>query len=89
MLECLLRTQLYHLSCCAGSEPDWLGEAAATGYHAANFIGYSLHRPGEPSIYIAYNPYNYPMQIDVPDAPNGKDCHHPTSSLVREAADLK
>ena len=57
----------------AGSEPDWLGEAAASGYHAANFIGYSLHRPGERSIYIAYNPYKYPMQIDVPDAPSGKN----------------
>ncbi|KAL0049338.1 hypothetical protein WJX82_011691 [Trebouxia sp. C0006] len=54
-----------------GSEPDWLGEAAASGYHAANFIGYSLHRPGERSIYIAYNPYKYPMQIDIPDAPSG------------------
>ena len=57
----------------AGSEPDWLGEAAASGYHAANFIGYSLLRPGERSIYIAYNPYKYPMQIDIPDAPSGKD----------------
>jgi len=63
--------------CSAGSEPDWLGEAATSGYHAANFIGYSLHRPGERSIYIAYNPYKYPMQIDIPDAPNGKDTCRP------------
>ena len=55
----------------AGSEPDWVGEAAASGYHAASFIGYSLQQPGEPSIYVAYNPYDYPMRIDIPDPPSG------------------
>ena len=56
---------------CAGSEPDWVGDAAMNGYHAANYIAYSVHRPGEPSIYVGYNPYSYPLQIDIPDAPNG------------------
>jgi hypothetical protein len=78
--------------CSAGSEPDWRGEAAASGYHAANFIGYSLHRPGERSIYIAYNPYKYPMQIDIPDAPSGKDpclpCPHNTALFISKRSIL-
>lgn len=56
----------------AGSQPDWEGEAAASGYHAANYIAYSLHRPEQPSIYIGYNPYNYPMQIEIPAPPNSE-----------------
>ena len=56
----------------AGSQPDWEGEAAASGYHAANYLAYSLHQPGEPSIYIGYNPYTYPMQIEIPAPPSGK-----------------
>lgn len=54
-----------------GSQPDWEGEAAASGYHAANYLAYSLHQPGEPSIYIGYNPYTYPMQIEIPAPPSG------------------
>lgn len=54
-----------------GSQPDWDGEAANHDYHAANFIAYSLHHPHSPSIYIGYNPYNYPIQIDIPGPPAG------------------
>ena len=52
-----------------GSQPDWDGEAAVHGYHAANYIGYLLQMPGKPSIYVGYNPYSYPLQIDVPPSP--------------------
>lgn len=58
--------------CAAGSQPDWEGEADASGYHAANYIAYSLHRPEHTSIYVGYNPYNYPMQIEIPAPPNGE-----------------
>ncbi|KAL3146430.1 hypothetical protein ABBQ32_003110 [Trebouxia sp. C0010 RCD-2024] len=54
-----------------GSQPDWEGEAAASGYHAANYIGYSVHMPERVSIYVGYNPYNYPLQIEIPAPPHG------------------
>lgn len=55
-----------------GSQPDWDGEAAVHGYHAANYSGYLLQTPGKPSIYVGYNPYSYPLQIDVPPSPEGR-----------------
>lgn len=55
----------------SGSQPDWDGEAAANDYHAANYLGYLLQMPGKASIYIGYNPYSYPLQIDVPPSPEG------------------
>lgn len=65
----------------AGSQPDWDGEAAANGYHAANYIAYLLQAPGQASIYIAYSSHSYPLQIDVPAPPAGASTHPPSLLL--------